>query len=116
MGTRSPTADTRASPPTSGHSGAPVRGDTNPIIAEGVAARPGAAGVTAAIGCSSAYKTDLHRRTRTGTNDPLTRHRRAGYVPYEWPRPPAVAQQGCTSARSQPVWPFVPARTAWAVP
>src|SRR2546422_1732694 len=102
MGTRSPAADTRASPPASGQSGAPVRGDTNPIIAAGVAARPGVAGVTAAIVCSGAYTTDLHCRTCTGRNDSLTSHGRAGYVRYVRPGHWAVSQQCYTSARSEP--------------
>src|SRR2546422_8323180 len=102
MGPRSPTAETRASPPASGQSGAPVRGDTYPIIAAGVAARPDAAGVSAAIVCCGAYTTDLHRRTRTGRNAPLTSHGRAGYVRSVRLGPRTVSPQCYTSARSEP--------------
>ena len=101
-GTRSPTPDTSALPSRSGQSGAPVRGDTNSIIAAGDVARPGATGVTAATVCSGACTTDLHRRTRTGRSDSLTCDGCADYIRYVRPGAWAVFQQCYTSARSEP--------------
>src|SRR6266404_8246169 len=94
MGTRSPAPDTSALP--SGHSGAPVRGETNPTIAAAAAAaasRPDDKGFT----CTAR----LHRRTRTTRIDPLTHVQGEGYVPGQCAGPCRVPHARYTIAPSQ---------------